>query len=131
MLLVAWRVLIELSRRLSSRQGMRRHRSEDPAQTLAMVSPARTPAYPSQAVLTGCVARAVTYALPGLQPGYGIPTVLGGGNHTALFTKAAATLEAHRLTLNAAKGIAVAGFKVVVDAEYAKEVKAEWEAMDK
>lgn len=42
----------------------------------------------------------VTYAVPALHPMFGIPTAgPGSGNHTIGFTKAAATPEAHRLTL--------------------------------
>ncbi len=73
----------------------------------------------------------VSCAVPALHPMFGIPTVPNGGNHTIEFTKAAATPEAHKLTLDAAKGIAVAAFKMVVDDEYAKAVTAEWEAMEK
>ncbi|KAL0576806.1 hypothetical protein V5O48_005176 [Marasmius crinis-equi] len=63
--------------------------------------------------------------LPSLHPGYSIPTVPDGGNHTPAFTAAAATDEAHRATLDVAESLALTGVRVVVDGEwYEKEV---WE----
>ncbi|KZP01872.1 amidohydrolase [Calocera viscosa TUFC12733] len=70
----------------------------------------------------------ITYALPGLHPGYAIPTVENGGNHTRQFTAAAATLEAHEATLLAAKGIALAGMRVLLDKEFAQRVMQDFKA---
>ncbi|KZT51018.1 hypothetical protein CALCODRAFT_488261 [Calocera cornea HHB12733] len=64
----------------------------------------------------------VTHALPGLHPCYAIPTKPGGGNHNPLFTAAAATPEAHAATIIAAKGIAIAGVKVLTDEAFAAQV---------
>ena len=50
---------------------------------------------------------AVSYEVPSLHPMYQIPVGPGEGNHTVGFTAAAALPESHRLTLEAAKGIAV------------------------
>lgn len=71
----------------------------------------------------------VSYAVPALHPLYRIPVkqpVNQNGNHTPGFTEAAATPEAHRLTLNAAEGIAVLAARVVVDAEFRSAVREEW-----
>ncbi|KAJ8090516.1 hypothetical protein PM082_002404 [Marasmius tenuissimus] len=70
----------------------------------------------------------VGYELPALHPGYAIPTVPDGGNHTVLFASAAATEEAHRATLDIAEALALTGVRVVVDDEwYEKEVRAAFE----
>jgi hypothetical protein len=47
-----------------------------------------------------------------------IPTVPNGGNHTRAFAEAARTLRAHAIALNVAKGIAVAGLRIVADDEF-------------
>ena len=44
-----------------------------------------------------------------------IPTVPNGGNHTRAFTEAARTPRAHAIALSVAKGIAVAGLRIVTD----------------
>ncbi|KAL0063384.1 hypothetical protein AAF712_009693 [Marasmius tenuissimus] len=70
----------------------------------------------------------VGYELPALHPGYSIPTVMDGGNHTPLFTEAASTDDAHRATLDVAEALALTGVRVVVDGEwYQKEV---WEKFE-
>ncbi|KZT55249.1 amidohydrolase [Calocera cornea HHB12733] len=70
----------------------------------------------------------VSYALPALHPGYAIPTVENGGNHTRQFTAAAATAEAHEATLLAAKGIALAGLRVLLDKDFADQVMRDFKA---
>ncbi|KAF9269937.1 hypothetical protein L218DRAFT_982642 [Marasmius fiardii PR-910] len=70
----------------------------------------------------------VGYELPSLHPGYAIPTVPDGGNHTPLFTSAATTEDAHRATLDVVEALALTGVRVVVDDEwYKKEV---WEKFE-
>ncbi|KAH9471729.1 hypothetical protein MJO29_002500 [Puccinia striiformis f. sp. tritici] len=64
----------------------------------------------------------VSYEVPSIHPIYAIPTLPGQGNHTRGFTKAAATEEAHDLTLKSAKGIAVTAWKVLADKSFAEEV---------
>lgn len=71
----------------------------------------------------------VSYAVPALHPLYAIPTKPGSGNHTRGFTKAAATPEAHKATLASAKGIAVAGWRVLTDKDFADKVKKEYDEM--
>lgn len=70
----------------------------------------------------------VTYALPALHPCYRIPLSdpKTQGNHTVGFTAAAKTPEAHKLTLQAATGIAVTGARIVVETEFRERVKKEW-----
>ncbi|MBW0512357.1 hypothetical protein O181_052072 [Austropuccinia psidii MF-1] len=70
----------------------------------------------------------VSYVVPSLHPIYAIPTQPGQGNHTKGFTKAASTEKAHQLTLSSAKGIAVAGWQVLTDKAFAKEVRKSFEA---
>jgi len=65
----------------------------------------------------------VSYEVPSIHPIYAIPTVPGQGNHTRGFTQAAATEEAHQLTLKSAKGIAVTAWKVLADQRFAEEVR--------
>lgn len=65
----------------------------------------------------------VSYEVPAIHPIYAIPTLPGQGNHTRGFTKAASTEEAHNLTLKSAKGIAAAGWKVLIDKSFAERVR--------
>ncbi|KZT38074.1 hypothetical protein SISSUDRAFT_784019 [Sistotremastrum suecicum HHB10207 ss-3] len=65
----------------------------------------------------------VTYFCPALHPGYGIPTVPDGGNHTPAFTKAAASIEAHKVTMSVTKALAHTGIRVLDDDDFYKEVK--------
>ena len=66
--------------------------------------------------------------LPALHPGYAIPTVPDGGNHTPAFASAAATDEAYRATLDVAEALALTGARVVVDDDwYEKEVRIAFE----
>ncbi|KAA1079082.1 hypothetical protein PGT21_030934 [Puccinia graminis f. sp. tritici] len=65
----------------------------------------------------------VSYEVPSIHPIYAIPTLPGQGNHTRGFTDAAATEEAHHLTLKSAKGIAVVAWKVLADKAFAEEVQ--------
>ncbi|KIO34098.1 hypothetical protein M407DRAFT_240734 [Tulasnella calospora MUT 4182] len=65
----------------------------------------------------------VTYELPSLHPSFAIPTEPGGGNHTTLFTKAAATKEAHAAALQTAKALAITGARIVIDDSFMAEVK--------
>lgn len=66
----------------------------------------------------------VTQVCPGIHPVYIIPAKDGASNHTHEFTAAAATDEAHKLTIDTAKGMAGAAWRVLVDDEFAKAV---WE----
>ncbi|KAI0643451.1 amidohydrolase [Trametes meyenii] len=65
----------------------------------------------------------VTYALPALHPAYTIPGEPNGGNHTPQFAKAAATPEAHAITLKVATGLAATGVRVLADADFAYKVR--------
>ncbi|KAH9942063.1 aminoacylase 1-like protein 2 [Amylocystis lapponica] len=69
----------------------------------------------------------VTYALPALHPSFGIPTVPNGGNHTAAFAEAAATVEAHRACLNVSKALAATGVRVLDDSFFFEKVKETFE----
>ncbi|KAH9930227.1 uncharacterized protein B0H18DRAFT_953169 [Fomitopsis serialis] len=69
----------------------------------------------------------VSYALPSLHPNFTIPTEPNGGNHTPQFTKSAGTPEAHRLTIKTIKALALTGFRVVDDAEFAEDARKAWE----
>jgi len=69
----------------------------------------------------------VTYTLPALHPGFSIPTVENGGNHTSAFTNAARTIEAHQACLNVSKALAGVGIRLLMDEEFAKNVKETFE----
>lgn len=71
----------------------------------------------------------MSYEVPALHPAFHIPCGPGEGNHTVGFTAAAATPEAHRFTLDAAKGITVASWKVIVDSGFRADVKKEFKKM--
>ncbi|CUA78093.1 Peptidase M20 domain-containing protein 2 [Rhizoctonia solani] len=65
----------------------------------------------------------VTYELPALHPGFAIPTVPNGGNHTPEYTAAARTQEAHERAVAVSKGLAVLGLRAVLDEEFLHTVK--------
>ncbi|KAG5725164.1 Peptidase M20 domain-containing protein 2 [Termitomyces sp. T112] len=65
----------------------------------------------------------VTYALPSLHPGFAIPTVRDGGNHTIQFAEAAATSVAHYACLDVTKALAATGVRVLIDDEFLAKAK--------
>ncbi|KAF5384097.1 hypothetical protein D9615_003262 [Tricholomella constricta] len=69
----------------------------------------------------------VTYALPSLHPGFAIPTIKDGGNHTPGFTKSAATMQAHYACLDITKALAATGMRVLIDDEFLAKVKKTFE----
>ncbi|KAG9307957.1 hypothetical protein JVU11DRAFT_12763 [Chiua virens] len=69
----------------------------------------------------------VSYLMPGLHPGFSIPTVPGGGNHTREFTCAAATDVAHETCYNVSKALAHVGMRVLTDEVFLARVKAAFE----
>ncbi|KIP11140.1 hypothetical protein PHLGIDRAFT_21810 [Phlebiopsis gigantea 11061_1 CR5-6] len=70
----------------------------------------------------------ITYALPGLHPGYSIPTLPNGGNHTPEFAYAAGTSAAHDETLMVTKALSLVGFRVIDDDEFFLKVKQAFDA---
>ncbi|CAG8962114.1 hypothetical protein HYFRA_00005157 [Hymenoscyphus fraxineus] len=86
---------------------------------------------------TSCVISAstdmgnVTYVCPGFHGRFGIPVTEGSANHTPGFTACAATIEAHRLTITAAKGMAIAGWQVLESEEVAAQVRRQFENDDR
>ncbi|KAF2417678.1 hypothetical protein EJ08DRAFT_666400 [Tothia fuscella] len=71
----------------------------------------------------------VTQICPGFHPVYNIPTANGASNHTKEFTAAVITEEAYQLTLLTSKGMAATAWKVLVDDDFAKKVKTEFEQL--
>ncbi|KAJ7069926.1 hypothetical protein C8F01DRAFT_1114640 [Mycena amicta] len=71
----------------------------------------------------------VTYELPGLHPGYAVPTLPNGGNHTAEFAAAALTKEAHDETLKVAKALALLGFRVIEDNDFFERVQTDFKRL--
>ncbi|KAG5724087.1 hypothetical protein E4T56_gene5493, partial [Termitomyces sp. T112] len=65
----------------------------------------------------------VCYALPSLHPGFAIPTIENGGNHTSAFETSAASLEAHYACLDVTKALAATGIRVLIDDVFFSEVK--------
>ena len=70
----------------------------------------------------------VCYACPGFHGGFGIEAPPGISNHMPGFAKAASTDDAFQHAVNCGRGLAVAGLKVLADAEFAKSIREEWEA---
>ncbi|EED84104.1 predicted protein [Postia placenta Mad-698-R] len=81
-----------------------------------MCHPAPGPKH--SASLSSCLARQILEV-----EFFGIPTVPNGGNHTVAFTEAAATVAAHRATLNVAKALAATGVRVLDDTDFRAEVR--------
>lgn len=69
----------------------------------------------------------VSYVCPGFHGFYGIPTAEGAYNHTPGFTEFAGKPEAHGLTIVAAKGMAIAGWRILESETVAKKV---WQDFD-
>ncbi|KAF9523771.1 hypothetical protein CPB83DRAFT_862255 [Crepidotus variabilis] len=69
----------------------------------------------------------VTYALPSLHPGFAIPTVADGGNHTRAFAAAAATSKAHYACLDVSKALAATAARVLLDDAFFEKVKQTFE----
>ncbi|PYI10727.1 amidohydrolase [Aspergillus sclerotiicarbonarius CBS 121057] len=67
----------------------------------------------------------VSYAIPGFHGLFTIPAE--GVNHTPLFTNGAGSLQAHERSLACAAGMAVVACQILVDEEFAKKVKADFE----
>lgn len=61
-------------------------------------------------------------ALPSLHPGFSIPTLPDGGNHTREFAQQAATIEAHKQCLIVSIALAGAGLRVLTDDAFFAEV---------
>jgi amidohydrolase len=69
----------------------------------------------------------VCYECPGFHGAFGIATEPGQGNHTLAFAKAAGTDESFKSALECGKGMAVVGWKVLSDDEFASQTLREWE----
>ncbi|KAH8829121.1 hypothetical protein DL96DRAFT_1462999 [Flagelloscypha sp. PMI_526] len=69
----------------------------------------------------------VTYELPSLHPGFAIPTVLNGGNHTREFAAAAAEPISHSACMDVTKALAGASIRILLDDEFFAEVKRTFE----
>lgn len=69
----------------------------------------------------------VSYVCPGFHGFFGIPTGEGEYNHSPGFTKAAGTPRAHELTITSAKGIAIAGWRILESDEVARAVRRDFE----
>jgi len=69
----------------------------------------------------------VSYALPSLHPGFAIPTIRDGGNHTPGFEKSAATIEAHEVCLDLSKALAATGIRVLTDDKFFANVRKTFE----
>ncbi|PFH51126.1 hypothetical protein AMATHDRAFT_59581 [Amanita thiersii Skay4041] len=69
----------------------------------------------------------ITYALPSLHPGFAIPTVVDGGNHTPGFRDAAATPVAHDACLDVSIALAGTGIRVLLDDNFFAQVKKTFE----
>jgi len=69
----------------------------------------------------------VSYDMPSLHPGFAIPTVENGGNHTPQFAEAAATVEAHGACLDISKALTMTAVRVLLDGTFFAEIKKTFE----
>lgn len=69
----------------------------------------------------------VTYAVPGLHAIIGIPVADGSHNHTFGFTAAAATQEAHDITVDSGKAMAMTGWQLICDDALYDRVRDDYE----
>ncbi|KAK1779888.1 hypothetical protein QBC45DRAFT_123032 [Copromyces sp. CBS 386.78] len=69
----------------------------------------------------------VCYECPGFHGVFGIETEEGAANHTKGFTKGAGTKESFERALECGRAMAEVGWRVLVDEEFAEEVRREWE----
>ncbi|CAE7233014.1 unnamed protein product [Rhizoctonia solani] len=69
----------------------------------------------------------VTYELPALHPMFALSTPPNGGNHTPEFTAAARTQESHERAIVMSKGLAALGLRALVDEEFLRKVKNNFE----
>jgi len=70
----------------------------------------------------------VSHVCPSFHGLYAIPVKDNAANHTPGFTDAAATDEAHKLTILTSKGMAGVALRVLLDDRFAKDVKEQFEA---
>ena len=68
----------------------------------------------------------VSYVVPTIHPMFGIPSDPMNANHTAPFTEAAATEEAHERTIRVAKAMARAAYDAIADPALMAQVKADF-----
>lgn len=72
----------------------------------------------------------VSHVVPTFHGLYRIPIKDNAANHTQGFTDAAATKEAHELTILTSKGMAGVGLQVLTDDDFAAELKASFKAAE-
>ncbi|KAF9548687.1 hypothetical protein EC957_005926 [Mortierella hygrophila] len=76
----------------------------------------------------------ITHAIPGIHPMFNIINLEGidapGGLHTVEFAAAAATPVAHTATLRASKALAMTGVECILDPDFLRRVKQEFESRD-
>ncbi|KAG9072972.1 hypothetical protein KI688_000753 [Linnemannia hyalina] len=76
----------------------------------------------------------ITHAIPGIHPMFNIINLEGidapGGLHTVEFAAAAATPVAHTATLRASKALAMTGVECILDPDFLRRVKKEFESRD-
>ncbi|KAG2130100.1 hypothetical protein BD769DRAFT_1627921 [Suillus cothurnatus] len=65
--------------------------------------------------------------MPGLHPGFSIPTIPDGGNHTLGFTEAARSKVSHDACLVVSKALAAVGMRVLTDEAFLQKVKDTFE----
>lgn len=69
----------------------------------------------------------ITYAVPGFHGLFAIPTD-GGVNHTPQFTQGAGSEEGFKRALDCAAGMAVVACRILIDDQFAEDVKRNFEA---
>jgi amidohydrolase len=69
----------------------------------------------------------ISYLMPGLHPGFAIPTIPDGGNHTLGFTESARSEVSHDACLVVSKALAAVGMRVLTDEAFLQKVKDAFE----
>lgn len=90
----------------------------------SLVTPTNRPYTPK---LTPAPTGNVSYICPSFHGIFGIPATEGAYNHTPGFTAAAGTDRAHDLAIVTAKGMAIAGWKILTDDTVAAAVRQDFE----
>ncbi|TPX10406.1 uncharacterized protein E0L32_008625 [Thyridium curvatum] len=69
----------------------------------------------------------VCYVCPSYHGAFGINTEVGQGNHTPGFTRASALQDSYQRALACGEGMALVGFKILSDDNFAERMKEDWE----
>lgn len=69
----------------------------------------------------------VSHEVPGFHGAFSIPTEPDAALHSTKFAAAAAKPEAHEAAMKSAKGMAMLALRVIVDEEFARKVRQDFD----